>query len=828
MDKHTGQLETYDMTTPEDNVLETDVPELEFPEEECATEEILYSQLILPDNDERGQGNTDSITLDSNSEEELDVARSVASQIPDLYYQGDEQLKKEYELMINLGLPVMFFNTPRDAQTAESRLESTFGYRNRGVHSGTMKGGKKCNQKLPAATKQQDAQRPSHNKRKKKHKSRHATTNYNIEEEFENLGLAEAPMPGPWVPVNADLEEDRLVCNSEDLLSLAIEDEKWQEYWLQHGHFLAWKNWIEAYPHYSNVQQLMPSFDETGEVSDDSAALGLKQLWDEHYTQQYWFYFQQYRSWFSPETLNSPVYSNESEVEEIKASHVEEGDNLLEGLVKGHDGYEFDDTIDVCDDGDDSCYTDKADKKCVKQQDGNEVKDSSIVDISSANSEVEEIKNSETLSEDQAEMEGDQVKDICLLDPDELPDQNNDHEQKVESGEQVIVSNQFETQKQCNGDSKSSKQKRVKQSDDSEDCTVEELFHAYRQMGFTVSRPQAKLYEGCSSVSGGRLTCHQKQLRKKQKHLHLRQPKKAALPKPAHIHFHDSSDAEHEFLEQQQHGTHVSNDAVGGTVIPGRAHTQAPTLVKVKEFLAEIVPTNVTDNSKEVLQTSNKQVLQSKSPKMLHFSEPPDDPELAKYWSQRYRLFSLYDHGIKMDQEGWFSVTPEKIAEHIAERCRCDVIVDAFCGVGGNTIQFAFTCEQVIAIDIDPVKIECAYHNAVLYGVEDRIEFIVGDFMALAEGLKADVVFLSPPWGGPGYLSADVFDVETMIELNGFRIFQKAFEITENIAFFAPRNADIEQLVSCAGEGNRVEIEQNFINRKLKTLTAYYGELVNP
>ena len=49
-----------------------------------------------------------------------------------------------------------------------------------------------------------------------------------------------------------------------------------------------------------------------------------------------------------------------------------------------------------------------------------------------------------------------------------------------------------------------------------------------------------------------------------------------------------------------------------------------------------------------------------------------------------------------MDREGWFSVTPEKIAEHIAERCRCDVIVDAFCGVGGNTIQFAFTCERGI------------------------------------------------------------------------------------------------------------------------------------
>lgn len=44
--------------------------------------------------------------------------------------------------------------------------------------------------------------------------------------------------------------------------------------------------------------------------------------------------------------------------------------------------------------------------------------------------------------------------------------------------------------------------------------------------------------------------------------------------------------------------------------------------------------------------------------------------------------------------EGWFSVTPEKIAEHIAERCQCDLIIDAFCGVGGNAIQFAFFCER--------------------------------------------------------------------------------------------------------------------------------------
>lgn len=89
---------------------------------------------------------------------------------------------------------------------------------------------------------------------------------------------------------------------------------------------------------------------------------------------------------------------------------------------------------------------------------------------------------------------------------------------------------------------------------------------------------------------------------------------------------------------------------------------------------------------------------------------------LAKYWSQRYRLFSRFDQGILLDEgessgahrgvmhmihtgwcasaEGWFSATPEKIAQHLALRCQCDLIVDAFCGVGSNAIQFALTCER--------------------------------------------------------------------------------------------------------------------------------------
>ncbi len=205
------------------------------------------------------------------------------------------------------------------------------------------------------------------------------------------------------------------------------------------------------------------------------------------------------------------------------------------------------------------------------------------------------------------------------------------------------------------------------------------------------------------------------------------------------------------------------------------------------------------------------------------------DPRLKKYWAQRYRLFSKFDEGIVIDSpESWFSVTPEKIAKHLAERCRCDVIVDGFCGVGGNSIQFAFTCNRVIAIDIDPVKIAAAKNNAKIYGVEDRIEFIIGDFFNIMPTITtADVVFLSPPWGGIDYLKADKFDIKTMIPVDGIKVFETALNVTENIAYFLPKTTNVDQLISLAGMGGQVEIEQNLLNTKAKTLTAYYGELVH-
>ncbi|XP_063382711.1 trimethylguanosine synthase-like [Cydia fagiglandana] len=200
------------------------------------------------------------------------------------------------------------------------------------------------------------------------------------------------------------------------------------------------------------------------------------------------------------------------------------------------------------------------------------------------------------------------------------------------------------------------------------------------------------------------------------------------------------------------------------------------------------------------------------------------NPKMLKYWKKRHSLFHRFDEGIKLDYESWFSVTPENVAWHIADKCRYDVLLDAFCGAGGNTIQFAHTCKKVIAVDIDPAKIALAQHNAEVYGVADRIEFIVGDFFKLAPTLKADAVFLSPPWGGPSYSESEEYDIETMLEPKpASSLLSAARTVSGNVALYLPRNTRTDQILSLAKEvGGSVEVEQSFLDRRFVAITAYF------
>lgn len=154
------------------------------------------------------------------------------------------------------------------------------------------------------------------------------------------------------------------------------------------------------------------------------------------------------------------------------------------------------------------------------------------------------------------------------------------------------------------------------------------------------------------------------------------------------------------------------------------------------------------------------------------------------------------------------------------------MIVDLFCGCGGNAIQFAQTCRQVIAIDIDPIKIECAKQNAKIYGVEDKIEWILGDAIQLLPSLRADVVFLSPPWGGPEYLQKETFILDRIRLGNttGTELLRLAQQVTPNVAYYLPRNVMTHEIELAQ---QVCEYENTYLNDKRKTVTVYYGDLLS-
>ncbi|KAL9595436.1 MAG: hypothetical protein Q9179_004977 [Wetmoreana sp. 5 TL-2023] len=159
-----------------------------------------------------------------------------------------------------------------------------------------------------------------------------------------------------------------------------------------------------------------------------------------------------------------------------------------------------------------------------------------------------------------------------------------------------------------------------------------------------------------------------------------------------------------------------------------------------------------------------------------HYNSVEEVPQdIRKYYHQRYTLFSKYDDGILVTDDAWFGVTPEpvanKLAEHISDGAPISkaILIDCFAGIGGNTIAFARSSrwKRIYAIEKDEDAIICAKHNAKLYGVDHRISWFHGDcFQVVKDELtplaQYSVVFASPPWGGPGYSTDATFDLTTM------------------------------------------------------------------
>lgn len=194
------------------------------------------------------------------------------------------------------------------------------------------------------------------------------------------------------------------------------------------------------------------------------------------------------------------------------------------------------------------------------------------------------------------------------------------------------------------------------------------------------------------------------------------------------------------------------------------------------------------------------------------------------------------------------------------------IIVDLFAGAGGNTIALARAghWDLVVAVEIDPATLACAQHNAAVYGVPpglirwvraDCLDFLdrlrtrpwelhpdlrlcqderdalaaagapgggAGMGTSLAPLVRDVELFASPPWGGPLYSGAEVFDLEAM-EPYGVGLLHRAMAPMAH-GLFLPRNGDLRQLADLVPDGVRekLDVVQYCIKGGSKGIVAYY------
>ena len=153
------------------------------------------------------------------------------------------------------------------------------------------------------------------------------------------------------------------------------------------------------------------------------------------------------------------------------------------------------------------------------------------------------------------------------------------------------------------------------------------------------------------------------------------------------------------------------------------------------------------------------------------------------------------------------------------------LVFDPFAGVGGNVIQFARVAGLTIGADISEDRLEMARHNSLnVYGVLP--ELVLTDFTrnTFRKGFTPDVLFASPPWGGPTY-SKEVFDpcaISLGDPFDGLDFWNMCTTLTKRSIFFLPRNTNIHRLAQLFRKGYFL-VESNMIDRSFKGITVYHG-----
>ena len=147
-------------------------------------------------------------------------------------------------------------------------------------------------------------------------------------------------------------------------------------------------------------------------------------------------------------------------------------------------------------------------------------------------------------------------------------------------------------------------------------------------------------------------------------------------------------------------------------------------------------------------------------------------------------------------------------------------------------IQFSKFCSKVYAIDIDPKKIDICKNNCKIYNCKDNIYFIESDFLKIEQykplKVKADYIFLSPPWGGRSYKNSDIYSIKDSMTPDISEIIKVSLRIVKYIMFYVPRTLMLEELFGIISEikgANRLFFDIHILRsaNKIKALLIIFG-----
>ncbi len=105
----------------------------------------------------------------------------------------------------------------------------------------------------------------------------------------------------------------------------------------------------------------------------------------------------------------------------------------------------------------------------------------------------------------------------------------------------------------------------------------------------------------------------------------------------------------------------------------------------------------------------------------------------------------------------------------LAEVRETDRVLDMGTGSGVHAILAATTAHDVVAVDINPTALDAARFNAILNGVQDRIDVFESDLFQHVEG-RFDLIIFDPPfrWFAPRDLLEAAMTDENYAAMTGF------------------------------------------------------------